>query len=214
MGQNDVLLRLVEAMNLIYEQDGALPTQGEPLPGGLHGPPQVSDTGGHGGDGIEMRLGVGRDEVGKGGLAGAGRPPQQHRGHLVRFNGAAQDAVGAGQVPLPNEIVECAGPHAGREGRIGVAALLHGIGEKVRHSESSGWGVRKCRGERCVRQAVCGMVHDAGSSDPPPGTHHSGTLRQGSGRPTMPVIRAIGLPPLFWRRLVSTAMLRWVERRG
>ena len=58
MGQNDVLLCLVETVDLVHEEDGVLPTEGEPLPGGFNGPPQVGDTGGHGGDGVEVGPGV------------------------------------------------------------------------------------------------------------------------------------------------------------
>ena len=47
MGQNDVLLCLVETVDLVHEKDGVLPTKGESFAGGLHGLSQVGDTGGH-----------------------------------------------------------------------------------------------------------------------------------------------------------------------
>ena len=47
MGQNDVLLCFVETVDLVHEEDGVLPTQREPLTGGLHSLAQVGDTGGH-----------------------------------------------------------------------------------------------------------------------------------------------------------------------
>ena len=93
VGEDDVLLGLVEAVDLIDEEDGALGVHGPPLLRCLGDAAEVGHAGGDGGDGLEVGAGEAGDEVRKGGLAGARRAPQQQRGDLVRFDGAAEDAA-------------------------------------------------------------------------------------------------------------------------
>ena len=62
------------------------------------------------------------DDAGQGGLAAARRPPEDHRGHLVGLDDAAQHAALADQVLLADELVEAAGAHAGGQGRLALGA--------------------------------------------------------------------------------------------
>ena len=118
--QDDVLLRLVEAVDLVDEEDRALPLLAEPLACFSDDAAEVSDAGRDGGDGLEVGLRERGDDAGEGGLAGAGRAPEDHRGELVGVDGAAQDAPLADEVLLADELVEGARPHA--RGERGVSA--------------------------------------------------------------------------------------------
>ncbi len=73
--QQRVLLRLVEAMDLVEEQDGALVTLAEAVPRPLGDLPHVLD---RGGDRRELHVGLGRgvgDQLGQRGLARARAAP-------------------------------------------------------------------------------------------------------------------------------------------
>ena len=63
VGQDDILLGLVEAVDLVDEEDGALAVHGAPLPGGLGDATEVGHAGGDGGDGLEVGAGEASDEV-------------------------------------------------------------------------------------------------------------------------------------------------------
>ena len=129
VGEDDVLLGLVKAVDLIDEEDGALAVHGAPLPGGLGDATEVGHAGGDGGDGLEVGAGEAGDEVRKGGLAGARRPPEQQRGNLVRLDGAAEDPPRPDDVALPYELVEGARAHASGQGGLPLDALSRGVVE-------------------------------------------------------------------------------------
>jgi len=61
-------------------------------------------------------LGVYGDQSGKGGLARAGRPPQDHGRQGVLLNGEPQRPAGAEDIVLPDQLVERPGPHPVRQG--------------------------------------------------------------------------------------------------
>jgi hypothetical protein len=71
-------------------------------------------------------IGLGGDDAGEGGLAGAGRTPEDDRGQLSGFDEAPQQAAGAHEVLLTHVVVEAAGTHARGEGRTGQ---VFGTGE-------------------------------------------------------------------------------------
>ncbi len=74
------------------------------------------------------------DDLRQGGLAGAGRPPQQNgREEFVGFDGAAQQLALAHDVFLADELLQRARAHARRQRRFGLHTLLHGVVEKVGH---------------------------------------------------------------------------------
>ena len=60
-----------------------------------------------------------RDDARERGLARPGRAPEDHGGHGVAFNGAAQGAFLAQNVFLAHEPGKVAGPHALGQGRQG-----------------------------------------------------------------------------------------------
>src|SRR5207253_1941697 len=72
----------------------------------------------------EPGLRGGSDDAGEGGLAGAGRPPEDDGAEAVGGDQVAERAVGADEVRLADELVEGPGPHARGEGRERIEALL------------------------------------------------------------------------------------------
>ena len=107
-GQQRVLLRLVEAVDLVEEQDRALPVRAEPLAGprdhGLH----VRLAGVDGRELLERRAGDRGDQPGDRRLARARRPVQDHRAEPVLLDRAPQRRTGPEQVLLAGDLVEAA----------------------------------------------------------------------------------------------------------
>ena len=64
------------------------------------------------------------DDVGDGGLAGAGGTVKDHVGVGPLLNEPAQQGVGAQQVPLPHHLVQGLGPDAVRQGAVHGRSLL------------------------------------------------------------------------------------------
>ena len=124
VGQYDVLLRLVKAVNLVYEQYGALAGHAETVPGFLDDAAQVGDAGGDGGSLLEMGLGNGGDDQGKGGLTGTGRPPENHGGYPVGFYATSEYFVRADNVFLTHKLIEIARSHARSQGSVAYFCLL------------------------------------------------------------------------------------------
>ena len=131
VGQDRVLLRLVEAMDLVDEEDGALAVHPAPLLRLVHDLAQVGHAGGDGGDGREVGAGEAGDDAGQGGLAAARRPPEDHRGHLVGLDALAQHAALAHQVLLAHELVQRARAHAGGQRRLALGAGAGLVGEQA-----------------------------------------------------------------------------------
>ena len=112
VGKNDILLRLVEAVNFVYEEDGRLTLHAAAITGFSDNAPQVGNSGGYGADLLEGGLGGAGHESGEGGLAGTGRPPEDERGEASRGDGAEEDPVWADHVLLTDVFIEGAGTHA------------------------------------------------------------------------------------------------------
>jgi hypothetical protein len=64
MGQDSVLLRLVEAMDFVDEEDGPLPVHAETVRGLADDSPQFGNSGGNRANGNKMGPGCVRDEPG------------------------------------------------------------------------------------------------------------------------------------------------------
>ena len=79
VGQERVLLALVEAMHLVDEENGATAVLSRVLLGHFDGLANLLDAGEHGGNGLEMRIGDLGQQARQGGLAYARRPPEDHR---------------------------------------------------------------------------------------------------------------------------------------
>ncbi len=119
VGKEGVLLRLVEAMDLVDEEDGARAV----VRGFFRVDHDLLDLLDAGEDGGELDEGGVRglgDDLGEGGFADAGRSPEDHGGGVVRFDLHAQRLAGPDEVLLADVFVERAGPHAlGQRARRG-----------------------------------------------------------------------------------------------
>ena len=132
VGEDGVLLGLVEAVHLVDEEDGAEVLGGAYLAGLLDGLPEVGDAGGDGGDADEVRFREPGDEPRERRLAGAGGAPEHHGGHLAGADGALQHVAFAEEVKLPDVLLERAGAHAGRERGVLVLVLApHVLEERL-----------------------------------------------------------------------------------
>ena len=114
IGQEAVLLRPVEAVNLIDEQQRPLPAA-PPLPRLLEGFAQIRDAGEHRRQRDEVEAGPGRHDPGQRGLAAAGRPPQNKTGQPPGIDHPPQRRIGPEQMILPDDFVERRGPHPVRQ---------------------------------------------------------------------------------------------------
>ena len=74
------------------------------------------------------------DDLRQGGLAGAGRAPEDDgREQPVGLDGAAQELARADDVLLADVLVQGARAHAGGQRGFGFHAFLHGVVEEVGH---------------------------------------------------------------------------------
>jgi len=85
-----------------------------------------------------MALGVVRDDVRQGGLAGAGRPPQDDRRELVGLDGAAEQAPRPDDVLLPDEFIQRLGAHPHGQRRVAKLALFAGVIKEIGHGRPLG----------------------------------------------------------------------------
>src|SRR5439155_2549292 len=123
--EDDVLLRLVEAVDLVDEEDGALVREAADLARFLDELSKLRDAARHGGDPDEARLRHARRDRREGRLPGPRRSPQDHRRDLPRVERLSQEAALADDVLLPDELREVTRPHARREGlRLRHSAIL------------------------------------------------------------------------------------------
>ena len=76
IGKGGILLRFIEAMDLVDEEDSPLPVHAAAFPGFIDDAPQVGDPGCHCADGAEVRPGNAGDYIGEGGLAASRRTPE------------------------------------------------------------------------------------------------------------------------------------------
>ena len=130
-GQQGVLLALVEAVDLVDEQDAPAPQGAEPLAGRGQQRPHVLDPGAGRRQLLEMGPGGLGDDVGQGGLPRPGRPPQDHRPQLVGLDQRPQRALGPEHVPLPDELLKGPWPHPRGQRRVLVGEPLGPLREQV-----------------------------------------------------------------------------------
>ena len=122
-GQKGVLLGLVEAVDLVYKQDGLGAEQAAAL-GALHDGADLFDARGDGGKVDKFRLGAPGNDAGEGGLAHARRAPEDHRADLVALDQPPQHLAFAQKVRLTRKFVQRARAHARGE-RLAVFAFKH-----------------------------------------------------------------------------------------
>ncbi len=119
--QQTVLLRLVEAVDLVEEQDRAAAVLAQALTGPFDHLAHILDAGVDGAHLLEHPLRAAGDGERQGGLAGAGRPPEDGAGQPVLLDQPAQRLARADQVVLADDIVERARPQPSRQRRLGCA---------------------------------------------------------------------------------------------
>ena len=139
MWQECVLLRFVEAMDLVNENDGASSVLTSAFGIGHH-LLDLFDPGEHGGELDELRLGHIGDDLGERGFAGAGRSPEDQGTGVVALDLHAQRLARADQMFLADIFVQCARAHAvgERTSCIGGAAWIRN-GLKQTHGIELRW---------------------------------------------------------------------------
>ena len=139
VGQKGVLLRLVEAVDLVDEENGAAAQAAQRLGVGHHGL-DFLDAAQHRAEGDELALGDAGDQVGERGLADAGRSPQNDRGQFVALDLAAQRLAGAEDVLLADVVFEALRAHALGERAAGSPAdSARRCGVEEAHARSILW---------------------------------------------------------------------------
>ena len=115
MGQEGILLRLVEAVRLIDEEHRRNAGVGLCLgDGGAH----VAHPGEHRREAGPTGAGGVGEELRQGRLAAARRPPQDHRCHPAGRRLAAERRVRPQEVALADELIQARRPHARGEGGV------------------------------------------------------------------------------------------------
>ena len=130
--QQRILLRFVEAVNLVDEQDGALVIHLQALFGLFDDAADVAHARHHGVDLLEVAArGVGDDHRQRG-LARARRPPQQDRGEQpIGLDGAPQEPPRPDDVVLPDVFVERTGAHPRGQRLAARHDRLRGVIEQI-----------------------------------------------------------------------------------
>ena len=132
--QHRVLLCLVEAVDLVDEENRPEGVRAEPFARGRDDAADVVDPGGDGGDLLERGTRPLGDDASDRGLTGAGRPEEDHRGRPILFDREPERRARAQDVLLSDELLERARSQADREGRVLQLAILRGLGEEVSHA--------------------------------------------------------------------------------
>ena len=118
--QDHVLLRLVEAVDLVDEEDGPLPLPFPADAGVRDELAQLGDAGRDCGEGREVGVAALGDEARQRRLAAARRSPEDQRGDVVGVDRTPQRALRSDEVLLPDELVEGARTHARCERGAGI----------------------------------------------------------------------------------------------
>ncbi len=123
--QKGVLLRLVESVNLVEEEQRRLRARGTRRARGLHRGTDILDPGHHGRELDELRVGAPGDEPRQRRLAGAGRSPEDQGVQLPGLDGAAQRLARTEHVLLADDFLQRSRPHpiGERPRRIGRARI-------------------------------------------------------------------------------------------
>src|SRR5450755_4206451 len=118
--QENVLLRLVEVMNFIDEQNGFLAGCSKPIRGSRHDPPHLRNVAFHSTEALEFRAGHVRDDLCQRRFTCAWRAGQNDGRQPVGLNRAPQKFSRREDVFLADKFFKGARAHAGREWRRSV----------------------------------------------------------------------------------------------
>ena len=122
-GQERVLLRLVEAVDLVEEEDRPLAVPAEAVAGPLHDPADVVDARRDSRELLEGRAGLGGDDPRQRRLPDARRAVEDQRAQPVLLDRPAQRRSFAEHVRLAHQLGERARPEALRQRRVRGRAL-------------------------------------------------------------------------------------------
>ena len=145
--QQRVLLRLVEAVDLVEEEDRALATRLEAVLGALDHGAYLRAAGVDGRRLLERGARVHGEQASERCLPGAGRPVQDHRVRPALLDRRSQRRASAEQVLLPHELAERGGPHTRRQRQAGHVAGLR-TRRRFLHLEELPFHLRDCRSAR------------------------------------------------------------------
>ncbi len=134
--EDGVLLCLVEAVDLVDEEDRPELVAAQSVARSRDHGPDVVDARRHGGDLLEGGTGPLGDDAGDRRLSGARRPEEDHRRRAVVLDGASQRRAGPEHMLLTHEVVERRRPQAHRERGVLGLALARRFGEEVGHARS------------------------------------------------------------------------------
>ena len=112
--QEDLLLRLVPAMDLVDEQD----RPEERRLGVIHHPASVRDAGADRGELLEVGADRHREQVGQGGLPGARGTPQDRGGQVPTVDQLREGLAFSEKVVMSDELLEIARTHPRRKRSI------------------------------------------------------------------------------------------------
>ena len=116
--EQGILLRLVEAVDFVDEQDRSAPLAEQTRPPGfLEHLPDILDAGRDCGEGIELAAHRFGDDMGQGRLSYAGRAPENERRQVPALDHLAEDAAFPDQMPLAHILVQRIRTHPFRKGR-------------------------------------------------------------------------------------------------
>ena len=138
--QERVLLRLVEAVDLVDEDDRPLALEGQAIARRGDDLAQLADAPEHGAERDEVRLRRSGDDARERRLAAPRRAPEDHRAHAVGGDRLGQERLRPEHVLLADEVGERLRPHAVGERRPALGALLRRRGEERVPPRRSGSG--------------------------------------------------------------------------
>ena len=118
MRKKRILLRLVEAMDLVHEENRRAPRLRKHRPRAGDRIADLLHPGQHGGDGDELGVAGTSEQARERGLAHTRRPPQDHGVQLARLDREAQRLARPQQVLLPNHILDALRSQLLRERRF------------------------------------------------------------------------------------------------
>ena len=105
------MLRLVEAVDFVHEDDSAGAVLARPFRVGHH-LFDFLNAGQHRGKFDELGVGHARDDLGEGGFADSGRAPEEQRAGIVALDLDPQRLAGRENVLLSDELIQAARAHA------------------------------------------------------------------------------------------------------
>ncbi len=126
MGQERILLALVETVDFVDEQQGAGPAGSTTLLGRFDDATHLGDATHDGGKTDERGAGAAGDDRGDGRFAASRRPPKNGRPQIVALDRDPQRFAGREERLLSGDFIQRTGPHPRGKGsiRTGVHGLL------------------------------------------------------------------------------------------